>query len=34
MKTERRQIHFLSDILVAVPSLDLKVPTVTEMAPP
>ena len=26
MKTERTQIHFLSDILVAVASLDLKVP--------
>ena len=26
MKTERAQIHFLSDVLVAVASLDLKVP--------
>ena len=26
MKTERTQIHFLSDVLVAVASLDLKVP--------
>ena len=26
IKTERRQIHFLSDVLVAVASLDLKVP--------
>ena len=25
-KTERTQIHFLSDVLVAVASLDLKVP--------
>ena len=25
MRTERRQIHFLSDVLVAVASLDLKV---------
>ena len=25
MKTERTQIHFLSDVLVAVTSLDLKV---------
>ena len=29
MKTERTQIHFLSDILVAVVSLDVKVPNVT-----
>ena len=27
IKSERRQIHFLSDVLVAVPSLDLKVPS-------
>ena len=27
IKTERTQIHFLSDVLVAVASLDLKVPT-------
>ena len=26
MRTERTQIHFLSDVLVAVASLDLKVP--------
>ena len=26
MKTERTQIHFLSDVLLAVASLDLKVP--------
>ena len=26
MKTERTQIHFLIDVLVAVASLDLKVP--------
>ena len=26
IKTERTQIHFLSDILIAVASLDLKVP--------
>ena len=26
MNTERTQIHFLSDVLVAVASLDLKVP--------
>ena len=30
-KTERTQIHFLSEVLVAVASLDLKVPTVIEM---
>ena len=29
MKTERTQIHFLSDVLVAVASLDLKVPNNT-----
>ena len=29
MKTERTQIHFLSDVLVAVVSLDLKVPNDT-----
>ena len=28
LKTERTQIHFLSDVLVAVASLDLKVPYV------
>ena len=26
IKTERTQIHFLRDVLIAVPSLDLKVP--------
>ena len=26
MKTERTQIHFLSDVLVAVASLDLEIP--------
>ena len=26
IKTERTQIHFLSDVLIAVKSLDLKVP--------
>ena len=30
MKTERTQIHFLSDVLVAVASLDLKVPNMNE----
>ena len=30
MKTERTQIHFLSDVLVAVASLDLKVPIATS----
>ena len=29
MKTERTQIPFLSNVLVAVASLDLKVPIVT-----
>ena len=28
IKTERTQIHFLSDVLVAVASLDLKVPNI------
>ena len=27
-KTERTQIHFLSDVLVAVASLDLEVPNI------
>ena len=31
MKTERTQIHFLSDVLVAFASLDLKVPHVSEL---
>ena len=26
IKTERTQIHFLSDVLIAIASLDLKVP--------
>ena len=30
MKTERTQIHFLSDVLVADASLDLKVLSETE----
>ena len=30
IKTERTQIHFLSDVLIAVVSLDLKVPIVLE----
>ena len=29
MKTEKTQIHFLSDVLVVVASLDLKVPIIT-----
>ena len=32
MKTERTQIHFLSDVLVAVASLDLKVPIIFYFA--
>ena len=31
MKTERTQIHFLSDVLVAFASLYLKVPHVSEL---
>ena len=31
IKTERTQIHFLSDVLVAVASLDLKVPNITNV---
>ena len=31
IKTERTQIHFLSDVLVAVASLDLKVPMSCEV---
>ena len=31
MKTERTQIHFLSDVLVAVASLDLKVPKIVRV---
>ena len=33
IKTERTQIHFLSDVLVAVASLDLKAPTVSAWQP-
>ena len=29
-KTERTQIHFLSDVLIAVASLDLKVPNAED----
>ena len=28
LKTEKTQIHFLSNVLVAIASLDLKVPTI------
>ena len=31
MKTERTQIHFLSDVVVAVESLDLKVPNTDKL---
>ena len=31
IKTERTQIHFLSDVLVAVASLDLRVPTAAHL---
>ena len=31
IKTRRTQIHFLSDVLVAFASLDLKVPHVSEL---
>ena len=34
IKTERMQIHFLSDVLIAVASLDLKVPIVSLYALP
>ena len=34
MKTERTQIHFLSDVLVAVASLDLKVPNILKERSP
>ena len=30
IKTEKTQIHFLSDVLVAVAPLDLKVPSIPE----
>ena len=33
MKTERTKIHFLSDVLVAVASLDLKVPNNSVRGP-
>ena len=32
IKTERRQIHFLSDVFVAVASLNLKVPNIRAHA--
>ena len=32
IKTERTQIHFLSDVLIAVASLDLKVPIILNSA--
>ena len=32
MKFERTQIHFLSDVFVAVASLDLKVPILARMS--
>ena len=31
IKTERKQIHFLSDVLIAVASLDLKVTNITAL---
>ena len=34
IKTERTQIHFLSDVLIAVASLDLKVPSEKQTTPP
>ena len=34
MKTERTQIHFLSDVFVAVASLDLKVPNISKSLVP
>ena len=30
IKTQRTEIHILSDVIVAVSSLDLKVPSVTD----
>ena len=33
-KTERTQIHFLSNVLVDVASLDLKVPNISKCCPP
>ena len=33
IKTERTQIHFLSDVLIAVASLDLKVPMIIDGVP-
>ena len=32
IKTEKTQIHFLSDVLVTIASLDLKVPNVASLA--
>ena len=34
IKTERTQIHFLSDILIVVASLDLKVPISSKLPVP
>ena len=34
MKFERTQIHFLSDVFVAVASLDLKVPNISKSLVP
>ena len=34
MKFERTQIHFLSDVFVAVASLDLKVPIISKSLVP
>ena len=31
IKTERTEIHFLSDVLIGVASLDLKVPSLNEV---
>ena len=33
VKTERMQIHFLSDVLIGVVLLDLKVPNVGQQSP-
>ena len=33
IKTERKQIHFLSDVLIAVASLDLKVSMIIDGVP-
>ena len=34
IKTERTQIHFLSNVVVDVASLDLKVPYISKCCPP